>query len=1023
MLYQKILKQLMYLGAFLTCIFLLLSGAMVYNIMSSEEVRTQHELLKELTEATNSHSNYILRYALSPAQGLEAPGPEECQLGEFLARRQPPADELIYYTTVVEAHQKFHDSLEHRDADRDLYLASQNLTAALNKYMVYQEEKLQGFEVNKTTRLFKTLLVFVVLMCLTLVLLFARFIGLFKNRVVPPLEKALGILKTNGISPAQLEEEPLAILTSIEKVGTILSLDKMRQQIYPFWNSTFDEDDILTGSLRFLGEAGQIVSAAYYRYDSFSDKLLLQASYAFPQDGQQVLTYGEGPVGEAMAGNKIVKIKDPELLLPIGLGTVRPSLVVCYPVCTQKMYGVLVFAFPEHTTEDHLRAMGIFAAQLGIVLDRVRQLDDLKKMATELKSKTALLDTELTHKKSILNSSADGIVILTPDGTITSYSKGAEEITGYRAQEVLGRQCCEVMKHHSQDYDNICGSGLCALCQTSLEKLPITGKELFLVHKTGRYVPVLLSVSPILSENGEVVEVLQIFKDLTEIKNNLTQLEQASRSKSEFLATMSHELRTPLNAILGFGELLEAESFGSLNEKQKKFTANILTAGRHLLTLINDILDITRVESGKMEWERELIDLPALFTSAVNLLKEKASQNGLKISLNIAAGLSRYVGDERKIKQIIYNLLSNAVKFTPSGGQVGIDVALEEGRLQVEVWDTGIGIPEDKRQAVFEPFYQVDNYLTRKQQGTGLGLALVKKMVELSGGRIWVTDGPGKATIFKFFIPEQGLLAFGEAEQPAVAVGQVAASEVLYSCVLIEDDHSTAELLETYLWDLGIKVEMADSGEEGLNKIMAHHPDLVVLDVLLPGMSGWEVLGKIKSSPDLCGIPVLVVSILEEKRKGLALGARDYLVKPVDKKLLQNCVQRLLKLKKESHRVLVIDDDAAARELMSIYLEAVRMKVSTALTAEEGLAKAAESRPDLIFLDLMLPGMDGFEFLRKKENDLNIAAIPVVVVTSKSLSPQERKFLEERVLYIARKSEFTKEHFTAKVLQLLEEGE
>lgn len=875
--------------------------------------------------------------------------------------------------------------------------------------------------------IFRFLVVSGLFLCMIFGIVYLRLLYILKTQVAAPLQKALQVLKDHGIPLSSLDNEAEVLYAAVQKAGKILSIDRVRQTIYPFWNRVFDEDEVLNGTLRLFGETGHILCGAFYRYDSFKDQLVLQASYAFPEEGQKVLSYGEGPIGEAAARNKTVVLRAPDLSIPVGLGSLKPSLLCCLPVATQKLYGVLVVALPPQAGEDQLGSMEIVAAQLGIVLDRVHQLEDLKKMMEELNERTISLNRELKHMNSILNNSADGIIIINDQGKITSFSRGAEDITGYKASEVIGKECSQVLKHHSQEFEHLCGTFLCAFCQVAKEKTPVVGKEVYLVHKNGNYVPVLLTSTPIFDDEGNLIEVLQIFKDLTEIKNNLTKLEEANRSKTEFLATMSHELRTPLNAILGFTELLETENFGPLNEKQKRFIANIHLAGKHLLSLINDILDISRVESGKMEWEQELIDLPSLFRGAVNLLKEKAAQNRISIHLNLEPGVGEFVGDERKIKQITYNLLSNAVKFTPEGGEVGVNVRKAGKILEVEVWDTGIGIPPEKREAIFEPFYQVDNSLTRKHQGSGLGLALVKKMVTLAGGRVWVEDAPGKSTVFKFTIPEHGsasqndLPAQEPAEEQAEQAEDVSSSEKL--CILIEDDPRTAELLETYLSELGLKVKVAASGEEGLGLVSLLKPELVVLDILLPGISGWEVLTQLKSSADLCSIPVLVVSILEEKKKGLALGARDYLVKPVDKGLLKICVERILQRREKSYKALVIDDDLRAVQHMEKHLQVINFKVFTALDGREGLKKAQEIKPDIILLDLMMPQMDGFEFLRNKEKDEAIASIPVVVVTSKTITPEERRFLEERALYIARKSDFGKEDFVNKVLELLEEGE
>ncbi|NLL18585.1 MAG: response regulator, partial [Clostridia bacterium] len=552
--------------------------------------------------------------------------------------------------------------------------------------------------------------------------------------------------------------------------------------------------------------------------------------------------------------------------------------------------------------------------------------------------------------------------------------------------------------------------------------------------KDDQFVPILLSATPLFNDQGEVIEILQIFKDVTDLRNTFTQLEQANRSKTEFLATMSHELRTPLNAILGFAELLETESFGPLNDRQKRYTANILTAGKHLLSLINDILDITRVESGKVEWEYAPMDVAQVFGSAVSLLREKAVQNQLKLSLEIEPGFNQFTGDERKIKQILYNLINNAVKFTPSGGNVGVNVTRRQEDMLITVWDTGIGIPPDKRDAIFEPFYQVDNYLTRSQQGSGLGLALVKKMVELAGGRIWLADEEGRSTVIKVLLPPSPTKKpVDQAEKAAKVeiVDQAAEEEMskILSCgrgnlaVVVEDDKSCAELLETYLKDIGYTTLLVPTGEEGVAAIEAKMPDLIVLDVLLPGMSGWEMLAAIKSNPAVAHIPVIVVSILEEREKGLALGAVDYLTKPIERSRLINCVQKAVGRPINGRcRALVIDDDTKALELFNDYLTGMGIDVYLAPDPREGFRIAKEIIPDILFLDLIMPGIDGFTFLEQKEKEPKLKDIPVVVITSKSLTVPEKEFLEQRVEHVARKSQFGREAFKAVVQRIAGRG-
>lgn len=360
--------------------------------------------------------------------------------------------------------------------------------------------------------------------------------------------------------------------------------------------------------------------------------------------------------------------------------------------------------------------------------------------------------------------------------------------------------------------------------------------------------------------------------------------EAATRHKSEFLANMSHELRTPLNAIIGFSEVLLEKMFGELNEKQEEYLHDILSSGQHLLALINDILDLSKVEAGKMELEPAVFNLRELLEGSLVMVKERALAHGLTLSLDIAKEIDTFVGDERKVKQILFNLLSNAVKFTPDRCKVSVSATKANGAVQVVVRDTGIGIAAEDQQQIFEAFQQVGKGTVGKAEGTGLGLALTKKFIELHGGRIWVESNLGKGSAFTFTLPIVGTTnstQLSAVRQRAVRESVPEAASTNPLVLIIDDDTKAAELLRLYLTEAGYAVAIACDGKAGLEQLMRLAPDAIILDVLLPKMDGWALLSQIKADPVTKDLPVIIASIVDQKGKGFALGAVQYLVKPI----------------------------------------------------------------------------------------------------------------------------------------------
>ena len=470
-------------------------------------------------------------------------------------------------------------------------------------------------------------------------------------------------------------------------------------------------------------------------------------------------------------------------------------------------------------------------------------------------------------------------------------------------------------------------------------------------------------------------------------------LQGVSRAKSEFLANMSHELRTPLNSIIGFSEILHEKTFGDLNEKQMRYVSNIHTSGRHLLELINDILDLSKIEARKIEIQYEEFSLKETLNECQTLVKNMASKKNIPLNFEIEDLPFNISADPVRFKQIMYNLLSNAIKFTPDGGMVNIEAKHANGMLQISVKDTGIGIAKENQEKIFVEFYQVDSSYSKKYKGTGLGLPLTKKLVELHGGRIWIESELGKGSTFSFTIPQR--LEQGE-----------------QTILVVEDEKQARELLTVYLEGAGYQVVCASDGLEAIEKAKELKPSIITLDIILPKKNGLEVLRELKTLPETKEIPIIIISIMENKELGLCLGAADYLVKPVDREEL---IQKLEKygltsrVKENPINILVVDDNPKDVELMTSILTPEGFGVINAFGGKEGIELAIERNPDAIILDLLMPDLNGFEVVHQLKSDTRTADIPIFIYTIKDLSREEKKLLKEHVISVMQKGQYSKE--------------
>ena len=447
----------------------------------------------------------------------------------------------------------------------------------------------------------------------------------------------------------------------------------------------------------------------------------------------------------------------------------------------------------------------------------------------------------------------------------------------------------------------------------------------------------------------------QVVERTADLRSANVQLAHAARLKDEFLASMSHELRTPLNAILGRSETLLEELHGPLVPKQQRSVRSIEESGRHLLSLINDILDLSKIEAGKLELELDEIVVSSLCEASVRLIGETALKKHIAVSVEIDPAVNRMRADARRLKQMLVNLLSNAVKFTPEGGKIGLVVAsdAEHNLVRFVVWDTGIGIPPEDTTKLFKPFVQLDSSLSRQYAGTGLGLSLVLRMAELHGGSVAVESAPGTGSRFTVILPWRRSAYAAAQTNPLLATGNVNARRVL----MVEDSPSASEQMMHYLDERGAVVELLQQGAGVVERAAASQPDLIVLDILLPDLSGWQVLTQLRQDERTRALRVLVITVLDERQQALDMGADGYLLKPVERASFHEAVAQVLSGSVAQdgtaappttmQTILLSEDNEETISMMLDYLPSKQYRVEVARNGAEAVERARAIAPDL----------------------------------------------------------------------------
>ncbi|WP_165868975.1 MULTISPECIES: PhnD/SsuA/transferrin family substrate-binding protein [Methanohalophilus] len=540
---------------------------------------------------------------------------------------------------------------------------------------------------------------------------------------------------------------------------------------------------------------------------------------------------------------------------------------------------------------------------------------------------------------------------------------------------------------------------------------------------------------PLEKSNGNLV-IVGVLYNMTERKNIEEALnhakmaaEQANRSKSEFLANMSHELRTPLNSVIGFSDILLEEVRGDLNDPQKKYVSNIAKSGKHLLNLINDILDLSKVEAGKMELECEAFSLTEASKEVMELVMPLGNKKSL--SLSVEHNYSEEIcADKGKFKQILYNLLSNAIKFTPEGGRVRLLSHVENDVLQVSVSDTGVGISEKAQDTLFDAFTQEDTSSSRNYEGTGLGLSLVKKFVNMHGGDVWVTSKKGEGSTFTFTIPLSQVSCEGNPEETREGEYVIDSNpqapentdidpfplleKPLNSSnnepivMVVEDDYSSRNLLVSTVVNAGYRALPLSRGYLVSRYVDVVKPFAILLDIMMPGVNGWDVLARLKKSSDTAGIPVIIVSVLNANAIKKEYDISAYIPKPIDRERLLTVLDGFGGSSGSSSSILVVDDDPSAVEMLRSSLGIEGYNVIPAYGGQEAIDKTFSYSPDLIILDLMMPVTSGFDVMAALRGNSNTADIPIIIHTARDM--ENKGVFEGNVVSILQKGAFTRTH-------------
>ncbi len=779
--------------------------------------------------------------------------------------------------------------------------------------------------------------------------------------------------------------EQQAVLDTLADLSGELELGKLLQSVLQRATTLLG---VSGGELAIFDEARQeleVVASRQIGIDSIGTRLAL----------------GEGAMGHVAVTKEPICI--PVYHEWVGQSTKYAAVDVHSVMAAPLLIGhrlVGAFACTHHDRSrrfgpDDIRLLNLFAPQAAVAIENARLY-------------TAAQRQKQYFEDLVLNSPV-AVVTLDTQHNIVSCNPAFEQLYGYPQSEVVGRNLDELISTETSRSEAV------AITQHVLAEGAVRsiGQRR---RRDGTLVDVEVLGVPV-RVDGELVGLMGLYHDVSELTRAREAAEEANSAKSQFLASMSHELRTPLNAIIGYSEMVEEEVHELGHAELAPDLQKIRSAGKHLLALINDILDLSKIEAGKTELFLEDLDVADLIRDVSTTIRPLVEKNANQLVVR-ADAVGRMHGDLTKIRQMLLNLLSNACKFTDHG-TITLQVERASGpdggdQLHFQVRDSGIGMTPAQMTRLFEAFAQADASTSRRYGGTGLGLAITKRFATLMGGDVSVESDPGKGSTFHVRLPAAGPPVPGADDAvPPAGNGAGAAGTVL----VIDDDAVARDLVGRFLRDEGFTVVEAAGGEAGLALARSLRPDAITLDVMMPGMDGWSVLAAIKDDSELADIPVIMLTMLEDRTLGFALGASEYVTKPIDRDHLRKLLRRYRR--DGPCDVLVVEDDSATRELLRRLVEGEGWTVDTADNGRLALQALERKTPSLILLDLMMPVMDGCQFATELRKHDAWKGIPVIVLTAKDLTPEDRRLLNGDVQGVLQKGSLSKGELLQEIRDLM----
>jgi PAS domain S-box-containing protein len=753
-------------------------------------------------------------------------------------------------------------------------------------------------------------------------------------------------------------EEQEALLDTMQALSGELELSKLL-------------DRVLQRAVALLGVTGGELAT----YDEGRNDLVIVASHQLETNAVGVrMKLGEGAMGQVAQTHKPLIIPHYQEWTGHSSQYERSTIqsVMAAPLMIgTRLVGAIASVHSDPTREfgdADLNRLMMFAPQAAIAIENAR-----------------LYAAAQQHFEVLVRNNPVAIVNLDVEHRITACNPAFEKLFGYRADEVIGRNLDQL----------VTTADALGEATAYTERAMASGRASSGIgrrrRQDGSSIDVEIVTIPV-TVGDDRVGMMALYHDITELLQARHEAEQANETKSRFLASTSHELRTPLNAIIGYSEMLQEQVAEDGHPEYAADLAKIDSAGKHLLSVINDILDLSKIEAGKMELFLETVALGPLIGDVASTIRSLVEQRGNRFEVRVPAELGSMRTDATRLRQVLLNLLSNASKFTERG-VVSLDVQRETAQLVIRVRDTGIGMTPEQRAKLFEAFAQADASTAGKYGGTGLGLAICRRLCRMMGGDVMVDSVYGEGSTFTVQLP----LEAEPTSWPGMGAGP------RRTVLVVDDDPNVRTLLGRSLNQEGFRVETAADGETGLRLARELRPDIITLDVLMPVLDGWSVLTALKSDHALSEIPVVMITVVDDRPMGFALGVSEYLTKPIDRARLAAIVHKYAP-DGPDRSVLVVDDDAATRRLLRQELSRDGWQVVEADNGRIALEHVAARRPGLVLLDLVMPEMDGFEFLEQLRRGPETPRVPVVVMTGKDLTEEDRRRLNGSVARIVHKN-------------------